>query len=188
MSENIKDVKKDIFEAAMALFCEHRYEDVEMRQIAAKCGIAVGTLYNYYPNKRQLFTDILITSWQETLGEFEKIDDMDLSPEQKIRRYITVLYDDIVKRRGLRYVLTKSNPCEIYQNSEIGDFKRTVMSRIEVMVKDVPKAEKFAGDNNIDDKICKIIIITAMALVESYADERDKNIECIIEIVKAFIN
>ena len=187
MSKATKDVKKDIFEAAMTLFCGHRYEDVEMRQIAAKCGIAVGTLYNYYPNKRQLYTDIFITSWQETLEEFKKINDLAMSPEQKIRRYITALYGDIEKRRGLRYVLAKSNPCEINQNHEINEFKNTVMTHIKAMVKDVPKTDNFALDSNIDAKIGKIILISAMVLVESHADEREQNIECLCEIARAFI-
>lgn len=187
MPGNGKDLKKEIFEAAMALFAKYRYEEVEMRQIASKCNIAVGTLYNYYANKRQLFTDILISTWRETLEQFDIIDVLNLPLEEKIHRYVTALYDDIVHRRGLMYAIAKSDPCEIYNSPEILEFKKALMSRVKALLKDVPKVGKFSQDENIEEKMGLIAIISAVALVESYGDDREENIECLKAIVSAFI-
>lgn len=59
MPKIIKDVEKTIRNCAIELFIEHSYADVDMRMISKKSGIAVGTLYNYYENKKQLYLSIL---------------------------------------------------------------------------------------------------------------------------------
>lgn len=45
------------------LLGEHGYQEFSMRTVAARCGIGVGTLYNYYASKQQLVTDILRSEW-----------------------------------------------------------------------------------------------------------------------------
>ena len=56
----------------MELFLENGYEGVDMKMIAKKCSIAVGTLYNYYPNKKELYIAILNESWNDTFKRFAK--------------------------------------------------------------------------------------------------------------------
>lgn len=52
MPKIIKNLKEKILISAMELFNDFKYKDVTMSGIAKKTGIAVGTLYNYYPNKK----------------------------------------------------------------------------------------------------------------------------------------
>ena len=46
MPKIIKNLEENIFNAAFELFSEYGYQDVDMKMIAKKVGIAVGTLYN----------------------------------------------------------------------------------------------------------------------------------------------
>lgn len=46
-------------EAAARLCAEHGMEHVQMQQVAAEAGIALGTLYRYYPSKHHLFAGVL---------------------------------------------------------------------------------------------------------------------------------
>lgn len=47
--------KKKIMETAYDLLIDESYESLTMSKIAAKAGVAVGTLYHYYKSKEELF-------------------------------------------------------------------------------------------------------------------------------------
>ncbi len=51
----IKNLKEKITRSAFQLFADKDYNDVNMKDEADDAGIAVGTLYNYYSNKQELF-------------------------------------------------------------------------------------------------------------------------------------
>ena len=56
-------IASSILRAADQVFRESGFERAEMRVIAQRAGIAVGTIYNYFPNKWGLFLRILYDKW-----------------------------------------------------------------------------------------------------------------------------
>jgi len=56
-------ISGSILRAADQVFRESGFERAEMRMIAQRAGIAVGTIYNYFPNKWGLFLRILYEKW-----------------------------------------------------------------------------------------------------------------------------
>ncbi|MBN6185950.1 TetR/AcrR family transcriptional regulator [Aneurinibacillus sp. BA2021] len=54
-----------ILVAAHKIFTDKGYRQADMRSIAKEAGIAVGTIYNYYPNKAVLYQAILAEQWDE---------------------------------------------------------------------------------------------------------------------------
>ena len=61
-----KLTKPKISEIALHLFAERGYAAVSMRQIASKVGLQVGALYNYFPDKQTILSELL-TSHMENL-------------------------------------------------------------------------------------------------------------------------
>lgn len=51
--------RKQILDAALAVFSRKGYGEATIPDIAREAGIAVGTIYNYYPSKRDLLVSIL---------------------------------------------------------------------------------------------------------------------------------
>ncbi len=51
--------RQTILEAACSLFSRQGYHGTSMRQIARQAGIALGGIYNHYPNKEALFAAVL---------------------------------------------------------------------------------------------------------------------------------
>ena len=49
MPKIIENLEEEIAKISLKLFKENPYQNVSMRKIASEVGIAVGTLYNYYP-------------------------------------------------------------------------------------------------------------------------------------------
>jgi len=58
-------IASNILRAADQVFMESGFERAEMRAIAQQAGIAVGTIYNYFPNKWGLFLKILYDKWDK---------------------------------------------------------------------------------------------------------------------------
>ncbi len=50
----------EIVQAAHRLFLAHGFHGTSMRQIASEAGIALGSIYNHFPSKEELFIDILV--------------------------------------------------------------------------------------------------------------------------------
>ena len=47
--------QRQIIEAGAALFAEHAFEEISMREVAEAAGVSKGLLYHYFPNKIELF-------------------------------------------------------------------------------------------------------------------------------------
>jgi AcrR family transcriptional regulator len=52
---NVAERRAQIVEAGTALFVEHAYEEISMREIAQAAGISKPLLYHYFPSKIDLF-------------------------------------------------------------------------------------------------------------------------------------
>lgn len=54
-----------IYAAALALLSEKGFNDTHMRDISERAELAVGTLYNYYGSKSDLYMEIMEEKWRE---------------------------------------------------------------------------------------------------------------------------
>src|SRR4029079_9856565 len=66
-SEAQRERRKRILDATMAIASKGGYEAVQMRAVADRADVAVGTLYRYFPSKVHLLVSALAR-------EFERID------------------------------------------------------------------------------------------------------------------
>lgn len=67
----IANVAQEILCAAKALAAQNGVAGMNVRAVAAKCGIAVGTVYNHYPDKGTLIAAVVEDFWR---GAFSTID------------------------------------------------------------------------------------------------------------------
>jgi AcrR family transcriptional regulator len=52
---HVDERRRQLIEAGSALFAEHSFEEISMREIAAAAGISKPLLYHYFPSKIELF-------------------------------------------------------------------------------------------------------------------------------------
>ena len=82
--------RKQILDAALAVFSRKGYGEATIPDIAREGGVAVGTIYNYYLSKREILVSILAT---RILSEpFLKI--MGQSPEVDDKAFFRALVQD----------------------------------------------------------------------------------------------
>lgn len=68
---NVDERRAQILEAGTALFTEHAYEEISMREIAEAAGVSKPLLYHYFPSKIDLFKAAVSEAAAELQGLIE---------------------------------------------------------------------------------------------------------------------
>lgn len=74
MPKIIANVKDSILNIAKNIVIKEDYDKLTMRKVSEESGIAVGTIYNYFPTKRDLMIQLLEDYWYEYLDAINEID------------------------------------------------------------------------------------------------------------------
>jgi TetR/AcrR family transcriptional regulator, fatty acid metabolism regulator protein len=80
---------KQIIDAAVTVIAENGYHAAQVSKIAKQAGVADGTIYLYFANKE----DLLISLFQEKMGEFIKKTDVELKEIASIEKKLFVLIE-----------------------------------------------------------------------------------------------
>ena len=56
--------KEDIIAACQKIAKEQGLEAISMRSVASECGMAVGSVYNYFPSKSELLCATIENIWE----------------------------------------------------------------------------------------------------------------------------
>ena len=75
MPKIIMHLKEQIIMQAEKLLVKEGPEKISIRGVAKACGIAVGTIYNYYPTKDALIADLILHRWSRSKdGMYRSLD------------------------------------------------------------------------------------------------------------------
>jgi len=83
------DKKTDIFNSARELFYSKGYKETNVSEIANMAGIGVGTFYNYYSSKEQLFLEVYIKENEDLKKRLIKNIDINDEPITLVTKFIT---------------------------------------------------------------------------------------------------
>ncbi len=67
-----RDRRSRIVQTALALASRGGYEDVQMREVAERSGVALGTLYRYFPSKIHLLVSALAREFEQANTNFDR--------------------------------------------------------------------------------------------------------------------
>lgn len=70
-ADSKKKVRERILESARQLFVERGFAETTTRDLAIEVGIAAGTLFNYFPTKEAIATELIAEGLDQALEEFE---------------------------------------------------------------------------------------------------------------------
>jgi AcrR family transcriptional regulator len=57
-----------ILQAAKEQLMQEGYRGFSIRKVARQCGLAVGTIYNYFPSKKDLVVTLMIDYWEDAFA------------------------------------------------------------------------------------------------------------------------
>lgn len=85
MPKLIENVREKILTEAEKQVLEAGYSAMTIRSVAAACGIAAGTVYNYFPSKEMLVASFMVRDWTDTVSEMKTGCEESSSPEEMLR-------------------------------------------------------------------------------------------------------
>ena len=74
-----------ILAMAEELFSEHGYESTSMAMIAEKSEFSVGTVYNFFPSKSNIYSELLMRKMTEMIDVVQKIVESKAAPIEKLK-------------------------------------------------------------------------------------------------------
>jgi AcrR family transcriptional regulator len=136
MPKIIENPTAIILEHAGQILAQQGYEALSMRAIAKSCGIATGTIYNYFPTKRELLLQMMTDYWEI---HFAVIDNVSASGEDLFARlkYIFDIMEKFVFRfqdvwAGMRQENENINGAEDIHHSH--DYMRRLIEKVEMVL------------------------------------------------------
>jgi len=102
--------RQSILDAGLAVFAAEGFAAAKLDEVAAKAGIAKGTIYLHFRDKQDLFEQIVRSAIEPVLKHLEDIPDLPI--EQLIGRLFATLQTDILatdRKLILRLVLTEGH-------------------------------------------------------------------------------
>lgn len=187
MPKIIKDIENTLKNSAIELFIEFGYSNVDMRMISKASKIAVGTIYNYYENKKELYISILEESWTSTFEKLDKINSAKLPERQKCAQFISALYEDIEERNGLGKTLITNSPQELINDERILNLKSALLLRVEDFIKSLNKVDSINKCPNNETRLAKCLLASILAMFELHGAEKKDNIDFLIEFINLSI-
>lgn len=73
LSRVIENPKQLILSKAKEILYNQGYHKLSMRALSKACDIALGTIYNYYPTKKDLVVEMMTDYWQNYLDSVQEI-------------------------------------------------------------------------------------------------------------------
>jgi AcrR family transcriptional regulator len=92
MTKIIENPKEAILSHAKSIVVEEGYNNLTMRYVSEKSGISVGTIYNYFPTKKNLTLQLMEDYWNEYLITVKEIDANEADLFIKLHQ----IYDELV--------------------------------------------------------------------------------------------
>jgi AcrR family transcriptional regulator len=183
MPKIIKDVEETVRNYAKILFVEFSYNDVDMKMISKKSGVAVGTLYNYYKNKKELYLSILKESWQNTFNSLDAVSELDISSGEKLKKFITTLYEDIEARNGLGKAVINTSIVELKNDVVVNDLKNNLILKIENFLNRIYKLETLDNYTKINTKLAESLLVLTLAMLEFHPNDKEDNIGFLVKLI-----
>lgn len=67
MPKVINNIREIILENGKQMLLEGNYKEFNLRNLAKKCGLGLGTFYNYFSSKEEMALQIFMNDWEKTL-------------------------------------------------------------------------------------------------------------------------
>ena len=105
VSEEASTKRDAILRAARTLFAKQSYEETTIADIAREAGIAVGTVYLYFRNKRDIYTGVALNMESLIADAFHNPDLLELPLEQVFKALIDEIFKISRQHKSLMALL-----------------------------------------------------------------------------------
>lgn len=110
------DLRNTIVSEAKQLIVTKGYKKLNMREVASLSGVAVGTIYNYFPTKDALISELMYEYWREFIGSIQRVQESEADIFEKFRNIygllessIDMFKDNWIRAEGVQKAMTQEH-------------------------------------------------------------------------------
>ena len=191
-------IKEDKYEliinSAIELLQTENYQNMKTATIAKGAGIAEGTIYRYFKNKKEIFEEVL----KYALAKLEEIAFTAITPEKNFEENFEILKNNFltIKEKGKKYYKIKY---KAYSEMEEEEIKKIVLENSDKERENMQNIFKWALEKKeieVTEEKIKTIVYMLLAFSQysmrlytiGYPQsEIEKELKNVIEYIKIFI-
>ncbi len=174
MPRKSSNLRENILEVSAVLFRENEYKDVDMRRISKEVGSAVGTIYNYFPNKETLYVEVFKDSWEKTLINLDKITNMKDDPMKKAVKFVMEIYRGKEDRKYLSKQVIFHTIRKDAGKNEIKKIKdrwhNHISNNMKKIIIEANAVKNIGIDEKYYDHLTNTILIATLALDDFFSN------------------
>jgi AcrR family transcriptional regulator len=171
----LDNIEERINNSAFNLFAEKGYNQVTMKMIAQDVGISVGTLYNYYSNKKDLFLKSFKLSFDHIYFSLNNI----IEKEKGTYEFIKFLYNEIVKlkRFGMEIISNKND------NKVVVELKNHLLMLMRFLVYRAEEKNDLDLSNKDKERVIRVLILSLHDFAQEFPEDKEDNINFICQLI-----
>ena len=137
LPKQFEDPKQQILKEAKILLINKGHKGINMRELAKACKFAIGTIYNYFPTKEDIVSQLMVDYWDEYYLLVEEIDFQNKTLLEKLRK----MYEQLeIFLNTFLETWVKINADRNYQHVNTGmkkreDFTEKLILKLEAILK-----------------------------------------------------
>ena len=146
-----------ILEQALQIAKKEGVDKLSIRKIASTCGIAIGSVYNYYPDKDTLVTAVAEEFWNQIFADQEKLYHSRMGFTKFLEQYYSYLYAKLAP-------FDRSWVRELEEKIPMAD----TMQLFQKVLKEDPRVNPSIWNMECQpDNLCHYVFKNIMALLQS---------------------
>ena len=154
-----------------------------MRELANRCEIGLGTVYNYFENKMAIVGEIFAVTWSEIIEDLKNVKYKDTSFEEKIKLIYLGLKKFLVYHKEVFFELTKEERSK--ENGKNCSCTRYyVLDELYIIVDEIIELHKEKEDITMDIETRKLTSFLINNMITLSMKATDFSIEDMLYIVR----
>jgi len=178
--------RRGIREAAVRIFCREGGEGLTMEKLAAEAGVAKGTLYLYYRDKKELLESVKEESLKPLREELAEVLDGGLPPQDKIRQFVLRHLGYFDRNRDFfRVLLWDRQLAQTYFLHKQGTHHRTSVPKVAKVLEEGRRSGAFRPMNAVTVAAMLIesdIVVIAQRLHEEVPGPVEEDAKMLLDV------
>ncbi|MGI9024642.1 MAG: TetR/AcrR family transcriptional regulator [Burkholderiaceae bacterium] len=150
------DKKTRILQAARSVVAEGGFRELQMNAVANAAGVAVGTIYRYYPSRAELCAAVVSIISQREVEVLAEVATADGAPSDKLRDAVRTFAARAIRGRRLAYALI-AEPIDPEVESTRLDYRRAIGRVFEAILHEGIASGEFRAAQDVEVSVACLV-------------------------------
>jgi AcrR family transcriptional regulator len=178
-------LRESILRAGELVFARHDFHEVLMDDVARACGVSKGTLYRYFPAKRELYMAVMFEGIERLRDELQVAVTTDDPPIFKIERAVRCILGHFWDRRFFFALINRNE-----HKPDDPDFREWLRRRTELSKIIQHALEEAIGAGHVrrvDPRIATEMLLGMLRGANRYRSATDRLEDLVAAVVEGFL-